>query len=270
MVAKTLKQPDRNRLREVLDYNPITGKFVWKVKTGARTVVGSEAGCIDHYGYMKISLDGVVYSAHYLAWLYVHNKWPDKVKHRNGNRSDNRMDNLFVLTKDPVLGYKQGPELTLSRLRETLHYDPDTGVFIWKFATSSRNPAGSVAGVVMQNGYRLITLDGKKHLAHRLAWFYVNGVFPKNDLDHINRDRLDNRISNLRPATRAQNMANGNIRSDNSTGVPNVSPYADGRYRVSIQKNGKPIHVTCCDTIEEAEAAAKSASREIHGEFSKH
>ena len=87
--------------------------------------------------------------------------------------------------------------LTQSRLKELLYYDPYSGIFTWKIS-SGNMPAGSAAGCLSPEGYIRITIAGKKYKAHRLAWFYVYGYFPENQVVHLNGARDDNRISNLR------------------------------------------------------------------------
>jgi hypothetical protein len=254
--------PSLDRLMEVLDYSPQTGKFTWKQKTGARSVIGSEAGCVDAYGALKVSLDGELYPAHFLAWLYTNGEWPTKVKHVNGNKLDNRIENLFSVDKG-----KSSKPLSMERLREILEYDPETGNFIWKTATSSRNPVGSIAGTVTSAGYREVCIDWKRYLIHRLAWFWTHGVWP-HEIDHINRDRLDNRIANLREAERSQNNLNTKTRRDNSSGVRGVTWHAQNKkWRAVYHKNGKQISLGLFDDIEEAAKAYSEAVAKAYGEF---
>jgi hypothetical protein len=86
------------RLREVLSYDPNSGLFVWKVKK-SRAIAGSVAGTNHVKGYIVISVDGNIYLAHRLAWLYVHGVWPDEsIDHRDCNRSNNIMSNLRLAT----------------------------------------------------------------------------------------------------------------------------------------------------------------------------
>ncbi|MCK9994454.1 MAG: hypothetical protein Dbin4_02974, partial [Alphaproteobacteria bacterium] len=99
-------------------------------------------------------------------------------------------------------------ELTQSRLKELLHYDPDTGVFTRRVQTSSNARVGDVAGCLHPEGYRHIQIDGKRYAAHRLAWLYMTGEWPTNQLDHLNGVRDDNRWGNLREATHGQNQQN--------------------------------------------------------------
>ena len=97
--------------------------------------------------------------------------------------------------------------ITQARLKELLRYDPETGVFTWR-ATGKGRRLNRQAGTVQATGYLTITIDWRIHLAHRLAFLYVVGDWPPNEIDHIDGDQSNNRWCNLRPATRSQNMAN--------------------------------------------------------------
>jgi hypothetical protein len=117
--------------------------------------------------------------------------------------------------------------LTIERLKELLHYDPDTGMFTWRV---NKGPflAGDVAGRTVKTGkYWRVGIDGKRYIASRLAWLYMTGVWPSYDIDHINRDRQDNRFCNLRDVTTSQNCFNTGKRSHNTTGYQGV--YRDTR-----------------------------------------
>lgn len=169
--------------------------------------------------------------------------------------------------------------LTAERLREIVTYDPETGTFRWRdtFAaglhcgrTRPRAGPGDVVrqGVVPSLGYGYIMIDGKAYLAHRLAWLYVHGTFPKKGMhvDHINRDKLDNRIANLRVATYAQNMRNAKKRSDNSSGYKGVRNQ-NQKFTATIWKDGSPIHIGVFETKEQAARAYDDAAKVHHGEF---
>lgn len=91
-------------------------------------------------------------------------------------------------------------KLTQEVLKSLLYYDPETGIFVW-LVTRQRSPAGKEAGGYDEKGYRRICVNGTKVRAHRLAWLYMTGEWPEDQLDHINGLKDDNRFVNLREAT---------------------------------------------------------------------
>lgn len=153
--------------------------------------------------------------------------------------------------------------LSLERLRALLVYNPDTGIFTWKI-TRPKCVKGAIAGSKCDDGGWRIGLDGFSYSAHRLAWFYVQGVWPDEEIDHKNRVKSDNRWGNLRPATRVQNQVN--VLLKNSTGYANVDKVGK-RFRAMARINGKQIHLGMADTAEEAHAISVHARRKVHGEF---
>ena len=117
--------------------------------------------------------------------------------------------------------------ITQKELKELLHYDPGTGVFVWKnIITANQKKNGDVAGGYDDKGYIKIRINYKHYLAHRLAWLYVYGEWPSKHLDHINRNPSDNRISNLREATHLENNKNASKRKDNTSGYKGVNWHA--------------------------------------------
>ena len=114
--------------------------------------------------------------------------------------------------------------LTQARLKEVLHYDPETGVFTWAINRlfAPKAPKGKIAGIVNSHGYLIICLDGVRHHAHRLAWLYVHGTRPV-EVDHQNHLRTDNRLINLRATDRVGNGKNISKPRDNKSGVVGVS-----------------------------------------------
>lgn len=151
-------------------------------------------------------------------------------------------------------------ELTQERLKEVLHYAPETGVFTWKAQTSNRIRVGDVAGCTTHYGYRSIRVDGSRHRAHRLAYLYVHGEHPDGMLDHHDQDKGNNRISNLRPATKSQNALNTGLQANNTSGHKGVVWHKrDGKWLARITINKKHHHLGLFANVEEAVAARKAA-----------
>ena len=154
--------------------------------------------------------------------------------------------------------------ITQSRLKELLHYDPETGVFTWAVRRNGiRN--GGVAGGLDAKGYRKIGVDGRLYLAHRLAWLYVHGVWPQAQMDHRNGVHDDNRISNLREATNAQNSQNRALHANNTSGFPGVTWFWQRRKWMSqITFDGKRKGLGYFDDPEEAHEAYLAAKARLH------
>jgi hypothetical protein len=155
-----------------------------------------------------------------------------------------------------------------SYLLEILHYDPDAGVFQWA-KPRPKIRVGQRAGTLHHRGYIYLEIDGKHCAAHRLAWFYVTGERPAKQVDHINRDKSDNRFFNLRLAEHGQNRANS--RHNNKNGFKGVTHHKwlkTKPYQAQITFQKKVIYLGCYATPEEASAAYKEAAERFHGEFS--
>jgi len=159
--------------------------------------------------------------------------------------------------------------LTQAQLKKILRYDSKTGEFVWRTRQGRRSDLiGKRAGIVQNKGYLSIGISGKRYLGHRLAWLYMHGCFPSGNLDHKNRNRLDNRIINLRVATGAQNAANSKRRTSNRGLLKGAFwDKHHQRWTSSIGHNGKPIYLGTFTTAEEAHAAYCKAAKRLHGEF---
>lgn len=159
-------------------------------------------------------------------------------------------------------------ELTQDRLMELLDYDKETGNFKWKKTRSRFAVAGGIAGGPHPEGYSCIGIDGKKYLAHRLAWLFVHGGMPLGDIDHINGIRNDNRICNLRTATRAQNLWNSTKKKGALSEFKGVSKHFD-RWHAQIFHNGERVSLKYFDNEIDAAKAYDEAAIKFHGEFAK-
>ena len=152
------------------------------------------------------------------------------------------------------------------RLKELLHYDAPTGVFRWRGIRKDRQgQPWDVAGYPRSNGYMHVRIDGKYHLLHRLAWLYVHGQFPSGEIDHLNRIRNDNRIHNLRDASKCQNQQNRSIQTNNTSGVPGVvfsKKY--GTWKARIKANNQYHHLGTFKTFDDAVTARKTAEKKLH------
>lgn len=159
--------------------------------------------------------------------------------------------------------------LTAERLRDFLHYDPDTGVFTWIARPSRAVSAGTIAGCPNEHGYRLIQFGGKIYQAHRLAWLYMTGEWPKDQIDHINRTPGDDRWCNLREADGTQNQANQNRSRNNTVGYKGVTIDRKRRnpYKATITVRGRCFNLGRFATPEEAHSAYCAAARKHFGEF---
>lgn len=139
--------------------------------------------------------------------------------------------------------------ITQEQLKKIVHYDPDTGIF-----TRLHRPYGCRVldwqnfGTTHNAGYLHVCINYDKYLLHRLAWLYVHGYMPK-EIDHINKNKRDNRIKNLREVTRQQNKLNQGPQSNNTSGYRGIDFLAHlGKYRVRVAKE----HLGLFESIEDA------------------
>jgi hypothetical protein len=163
------------------------------------------------------------------------------------------------------------PRLSHERLIEILRYDPEEGKFYWIKRISIRVKAvGADAGSLRRDGYLEIGIEGERFLAHRLAWFYVNGYWPEGQIDHKDMDRLNNRWANLRDATHGQNVHNSGARRNNTSGYKGVHYRKDlGRWEARIMSNKRLHIIGWYDTPLLAHDAYSQKAKELHGEFAR-
>jgi len=134
-------------------------------------------------------------------------------------------------------------KLTQERLKELLDYDPETGLFINKKARGNMK-INTIAGHMHHTGYIMIGVDGKKYLASRLAFLWMEGYFPENQVDHRDRDRINNKWENLREATNSCNQRNCKIKATNTSGVTGVHwDNRNGKWMSHIKINNKLVHL---------------------------
>lgn len=153
--------------------------------------------------------------------------------------------------------------ITQQQLKAMLNYDEKTGVFSWA-KPHGKMRQGRQAGYLSWNGYIEIKINKRVYLAHRLAWLFVHGNFPSEHTDHIDGNRANNAISNLREASIAQNLQNQRVAYErNSSGMLGVHK-ARGKWKAQISVGGKTIYLGMFNTPEEAHSKYVVAKRQHH------
>lgn len=151
----------------------------------------------------------------------------------------------------------------MSMWAELFTYNDGTGALVWRVTRSNRAVAGTIAGTVDSDGYTAINTHGKIHKAHRIVWDMLNPSDPlKEDeqIDHINHDRQDNRLCNLRKVSARDNRRNSSPSKKNTSGVVGVGWRTDRNcWRAWITINRKQIILGCFDSFDEAVLARKAA-----------
>lgn len=158
-------------------------------------------------------------------------------------------------------------KITQTELKKILNYDPKTGVFTW--SKNAKRNKGKIAGTTLRDSYIRIKITEVQYMAHRLAWLYMTGNWPKNLIDHINLDRSDNKFANLREANHMQNSHNrlgkkkrGKVKYK---GVYEHVKY--NKYVAEIMHKGTRMYLGIFDTQEKARDAYVEASQKYHAEF---
>lgn len=175
---------------------------------------------------------------------------------------------------DKAAANSQTPRATglimAERLRELVNYDPVTGFFSWRVRRGQAFKPGMRCGSIDSAGHRQIEIDGRPYGAHRLAWLYMNGHWPEDQIDHRNGVRDDNRWENLRPADQSRNSANSKRPAHNISGFKGVTvDKRRGRFGASIKVRGERIWLGTFDTPQEAHEVYCRAAKEGFGDYAR-
>lgn len=168
----------------------------------------------------------------------------------------------------PTLHLRPGAP-SADEVRRLLSYEPDTGIFRHKRPSRGPLVQGAIAGTLDNYGYRKIGVNGTQYRAHHLAWLHHFGAWANDEIDHVNGNPDDNRISNLRPCQHAQNQRNRGPQRNNKLGLKGVEALPYGAFRARLHVGGRTIHLGCFKTAAEASAEFQRAERERFGEFSR-
>lgn len=257
----------REKLREILHYDPLTGIFTWLINN-TRIKKGEVAGHVrKDSGKLSIYVLNKKYNLDRLAILWIEGILISKnssIVHLDNNLINNVFNNLYVRpssTKD----------ITQKDLHNWLFYNHKTGNFSWKVSPGSGIKIGDLASSLQKStGYIRISINNKRYSAHRLAFLYMTGKFPEKDVDHVNGDKFDNRWENLRECNKSQNSANTFKRCNNTSGYKGVYKYKDtNKWKSQIKVGNKYHHVGVFDTKEEAARAYNQAATRYFGEFAR-
>ena len=203
-------------------------------------------------------------------------------------------DRAALTTMQRICTMADRADITPELCRQLLRYDPDTGRLFWKDRSSdlfaeSKNRWGGVHSAEARaktwntryagteaftassiDDYLRGALLGKSYLAHRVVWAIVYGAWPESEVDHVNMDRADNRMANLRAADHSENNRNRSVQSNNTSGLKCVSWHKGaGKWRAQIVLHGKPRHIGLFATSDEAYAAYRAAVGDMHGEYAR-
>lgn len=153
--------------------------------------------------------------------------------------------------------------LSQNRLKELLHYDPDTGIWNWLRKNGTKRPqAGNISNQGRSAGYRRITIDGKSYYSSHLVYLYMTGEFPTGEVDHIDRNRNNDKWNNLRITNHIKNCQNRGIRNDNTSGCSGVSYNRQSKkWKADITVDNKRIYLGKFQTLQEAIEARTFAEK---------
>ncbi len=157
---------------------------------------------------------------------------------------------------------------TAEFVRQILHYDPETGIFTWRINRAPRGKKGTIAGTVAPDDRRFIGIYQRSFRSSRLAWLYMTGEWPENEIDHENGKPADDRWRNLRKATHLENMRNTKRRAHSKQPYKGICKHNNG-WCARITVNWKQIHLGYFHTPEEAYACYVQATKTYHKNFAR-
>jgi len=240
----------QKELMNVLRFNPLTGHFTKLLANGEEKIVGR----INKNGYREIKIAAKVYRAEKLIFIYLTGESPNlnNLEHINEDKDDNRWQNLRIKIAPKIL--------TQEVLKEYVEYNPETGIFVWKKKLNATQLMGEAGH---KRKYVSISIFGKSYKAHQLAFLYMNGSLPTQDVDHINHNGLDNRWENLRCVSRAENNKNNGIRKHNTSGRTGVT-WSKREKKWKARIGSKPrICLGSFRSFAEAVSAREKAEKEL-------
>lgn len=223
----------QDEIKNIWEYVQDTDTFIWKVRSKRRPI-GQAVKTQD-----RISINGKEYRYGRLKDLYLNNI-PYKTS--------------LTQISSPI---------TIEQLRKILQYDADTGLFTWIEPRQPTTKIGDLAGSIENTGYISIRLGGTSYLAHRLAWFYCFGEWPTAYIDHIDRDKTNNALDNLREASAHENQRNRGINKNNTSGYIGVYKHRN-KWAAEIIIEGVKKYLGTFDTPEQAHLAYTKYD-EMHG-----
>lgn len=233
---KRKPHPTQERVKELFDYDPETGTLTWRCNHGLTGVSGDVPRKLQSKEISNtICIDNVYYKLCVIIWLWYYGVCPDKhIRHKDFNSLNNSIDNLCLRG--------EAIPLTQERVRFLLDYDPLTGIATRKVTTHYNSKVGNVINKVNKVGYITLCIDGKTYSLHRIIWLWMYGYLPENVVDHIDRCKINNEISNLREVAQSCNAKNSCLSNRNTSGVKGVSwDKSKNAYCVSVTVTIKGI-----------------------------
>ena len=191
---------------------------------------------------------------------------PFNQPHLSPVRRCNRSDRGFLL----FMKLNREKEISIEELRRLFDYNTETGVLTRKISRG-RGGVGKEAGCVKVTGRRIVGINGRDIFGHRVCYAHYHGYWPQTEIDHRNEDASDNRIANLRAASRSQNESNKKMSRSNTSGMKGVCFHKPaGKWVARIEHNQKVFYLGVFHDKSEAEVAVRAKREELHGAFANH